>query len=61
MAAENHIIGWEKFQRIIAIASGIFGMITPIAIFWLGRIITSADERRQEQNHRFDILDHMSA
>jgi hypothetical protein len=56
MIAENHSTGWQKFQRIITLASAIFGMITPFAIFYLGYIITNADEQRRTENQKFDVL-----
>jgi hypothetical protein len=56
MTGEAHGTRWEKFQRIITIASVIFGMVTPIAIFYVGYVITNEDQRRQEQNRKFDIL-----
>jgi hypothetical protein len=56
MAGETNSRRWEKFQRIITIASNIFGMITPIAIFYLGYVIATTDQQRQDQNRKFDIL-----
>jgi hypothetical protein len=47
---------WDKVQRVVTIVSAIFGMITPAAIFYLGYVIATADQRRQEQNRKFDIL-----
>jgi hypothetical protein len=56
MAGETHGTRWERVQQIITIASAIVGMITPAAIFYLGHVIASEDQRRQEQNRKFDIL-----
>jgi len=45
-----------KLQRVISTVSAIFGMITPIAIFVVGYLITVGEQARQEQNRKFDVL-----
>ena len=46
----------DVLQKWVTLISGIFGFVTPLAIFFAGYMIANSEREKQEHNQKLDIL-----